>query len=97
MVSKASVGNSASMPSPAKRSRGKPFRRASEGPRSNALRVPSARSAAGPASRPVVTGERAVDVVPEIPEMIEAQRGYELNSRVMAAADEMMSAATRIR
>jgi flagellar basal-body rod protein FlgG len=39
----------------------------------------------------------SVDVVAEITELIEAQRGYELNSRVMAAADEMMSAATRIR
>lgn len=39
----------------------------------------------------------SVDVVAEITELIEAQRGYELNSRVMAAADEMMSATTRIR
>jgi flagellar basal-body rod protein FlgG len=41
--------------------------------------------------------DSSVDVVAEITELIEAQRGYELNSRVMAAADEMMSAATRIR
>ena len=41
--------------------------------------------------------DSSVDVVTEITELIEAQRGYELNSRVMAAADEMMSAATRIR
>lgn len=39
----------------------------------------------------------AVDVVSEITELIEAQRGYELNSRVMAAADEMLSAMTRVR
>lgn len=39
----------------------------------------------------------SVDVVAEITELIEAQRGYELNSRVMSAADEMLSAATRIR
>ncbi len=39
----------------------------------------------------------SVDVVAEITELIEAQRGYELNSRVMAAADEMLSAASRIR
>lgn len=41
--------------------------------------------------------DSSVDVVAEITELIEAQRGYELNSRVMAAADEMMSSATRIR
>jgi len=40
--------------------------------------------------------DSSVDVVAEITELIEAQRGYELNSRVMAAADEMMSAAPRI-
>lgn len=41
--------------------------------------------------------ESSVDVVAEITELIEAQRGYELNARVMSAADEMMSASTRIR
>jgi flagellar basal-body rod protein FlgG len=41
--------------------------------------------------------DSSVDVVAEITELIEAQRGYELNSRVMAAADEMMSSASRIR
>lgn len=41
--------------------------------------------------------DSSVDAVREITELIEAQRGYELNSRVMSAADEMMSAATRIR
>ncbi|MCH8168580.1 MAG: flagellar basal-body rod protein FlgG [Proteobacteria bacterium] len=41
--------------------------------------------------------DSSVDVVAEITELIEAQRGYELNARVMAAVDEMMSAATRIR
>ncbi len=41
--------------------------------------------------------DSSVDVVAEITELIEAQRGYELNARVMAAADEMMSAASRIR
>ena len=39
----------------------------------------------------------SVDVITEITELIEAQRGYELNSRVMAAADEMLSTAARIR
>ena len=39
----------------------------------------------------------SVDVVSEITELIEAQRGYELNSRVLSAADEMLSTASRIR
>ena len=41
--------------------------------------------------------ESSVDVVSEITELIEAQRGYELNSRVLAAADEMLSTTSRIR
>ena len=41
--------------------------------------------------------ESSVDVVAEITELIEAQRGYELNSRVLAAADEMLSTTSRIR
>ena len=41
--------------------------------------------------------ESSVDVVAEITELIEAQRGYELNSRVLSAADEMLSATSRIR
>ncbi|MEM0987301.1 MAG: flagellar basal-body rod protein FlgG [Pseudomonadota bacterium] len=41
--------------------------------------------------------DSSVDVVSEITELIEAQRGYELNSRVLSAADEMLSATTRIR
>ncbi|MEM6680307.1 MAG: flagellar basal-body rod protein FlgG [Pseudomonadota bacterium] len=41
--------------------------------------------------------ESSVNVVAEITELIEAQRGYELNARVMTAADEMLSAMTRIR
>lgn len=41
--------------------------------------------------------QSSVDVVSEITELIEAQRGYELNARVMSAADEMLSAMTRIR
>lgn len=39
----------------------------------------------------------SVNVVGEISELIEAQRGYEMNSKVLSAADEMYSAATRIR
>jgi flagellar basal-body rod protein FlgG len=41
--------------------------------------------------------DSSVDVVSEITEMIEAQRGYELNSQVMKAADEMLSTASRMR
>ncbi|MEM6945138.1 MAG: flagellar basal-body rod protein FlgG [Pseudomonadota bacterium] len=41
--------------------------------------------------------DSSVNVVAEITELIEAQRGYELNARVMSAADEMLSAMTRIR
>ena len=41
--------------------------------------------------------DSSVDVVAEITELIEAQRGYELNSRVLAAADEMLSSTNRIR
>ena len=41
--------------------------------------------------------ESGVDVVAEIADLIEAQRGYELNSKVLSAADEMYAAATRIR
>ena len=36
--------------------------------------------------------ESGVDVVQEISELIEAQRGYELNSKVISAADEMLAA-----
>ena len=41
--------------------------------------------------------ESSVDVVSEITELIEAQRGYELNSKVLSAADEMLSTTSRIR
>ncbi|GGY43929.1 flagellar basal-body rod protein FlgG [Parvularcula lutaonensis] len=41
--------------------------------------------------------DSSVDVVAEIADLIEAQRGYELNSKVMTAADEMLAATTRIR
>lgn len=39
----------------------------------------------------------SVDAVREITELIEAQRGYELNSKVITAADQMLSATTQIR
>lgn len=41
--------------------------------------------------------DSAVDVVAEITELIEAQRGYELNSQVLKAADEMLSTSSRLR
>lgn len=41
--------------------------------------------------------DSTVDVVNEIASLIEAQRGYELNSKVMTAADEILAATTRIR
>lgn len=41
--------------------------------------------------------DSGVDVVNEISELIEAQRGYELNSKVITAADEMYSTTTRMR
>lgn len=41
--------------------------------------------------------DSAVDVVQEIADLIEAQRGYELNSKVISASDEMLSVTTRMR
>ncbi len=41
--------------------------------------------------------ESNVDVVQQIAELIEAQRGYELNSKVISAADQMMASTTQIR
>jgi flagellar basal-body rod protein FlgG len=38
-----------------------------------------------------------VDAVKEITDLIEAQRGYELNSKVISAADQMMGAMVQIR
>ena len=38
-----------------------------------------------------------VNVVQEITNLITAQRAYEMNSRVIAASDEMLSALTRLR
>ena len=35
--------------------------------------------------------ESTVDAVREVTELIEAQRGYELNAKVITAADEMMA------
>lgn len=41
--------------------------------------------------------ESNVDVVQQISELIEAQRGYELNSKVISAADQMLGATNQIR
>ncbi len=41
--------------------------------------------------------ESSVDPVREITDLIEAQRGYELNSKVISAADQMLGATTQIR
>ncbi|WP_298915621.1 flagellar basal-body rod protein FlgG [uncultured Algimonas sp.] len=41
--------------------------------------------------------DSGVDVVEEISELIEAQRGYELNSKIITAADEMYATTTRLR
>ena len=39
----------------------------------------------------------SVDAVLEVTELIEAQRGYELNAKVLSAADQMLGATTQIR
>ena len=41
--------------------------------------------------------ESTVDAVREITELIEAQRGYELNAKVISAADQMLGATTQVR
>jgi flagellar basal-body rod protein FlgG len=41
--------------------------------------------------------ESSVDAVREITDLIEAQRGYELNAKVITAADQMLGATTQIR
>ncbi len=41
--------------------------------------------------------DSSVDAVREITELIEAQRGYELNAKVITAADQMLGATTQIR
>ncbi len=41
--------------------------------------------------------QSSVDAVREITELIEAQRGYELNSKVITAADQMLAATTQVR
>ncbi len=39
----------------------------------------------------------SVDAVREVTELIEAQRGYELNAKVITAADQMLGATTKVR
>lgn len=41
--------------------------------------------------------ESSVDSVREVTELIKAQRGYELNAKVITAADQMLSATTQVR
>lgn len=41
--------------------------------------------------------DSSVDAVREVTDLIEAQRGYELNAKVITAADQMLSATTQIR
>ena len=41
--------------------------------------------------------QSSVDPVKEVTDLIEAQRGYELNSKVISAADQMLSAMVQIR
>ncbi|MEM7508261.1 MAG: flagellar basal-body rod protein FlgG [Pseudomonadota bacterium] len=41
--------------------------------------------------------ESSVDAVREITELIEAQRGYEMNAKVITAADQMLGATVQIR
>ncbi|MDP1669201.1 flagellar basal-body rod protein FlgG [Phaeovulum sp.] len=41
--------------------------------------------------------ESSVDPVREITELIKAQRGYELNAKVITAADQMLAATTQVR
>lgn len=41
--------------------------------------------------------DSSVDPVREVTELIEAQRGYELNAKVITAADQMLSATTQVR
>lgn len=41
--------------------------------------------------------ESSVDLVKEVTELIKAQRGYELNAKVITAVDEMMSTTTQVK
>jgi flagellar basal-body rod protein FlgG len=41
--------------------------------------------------------DSSVDAVREITELIEAQRGYELNAKIISAADQMLAATTQVR
>ena len=41
--------------------------------------------------------DSSIDPVGEVTELIEAQRGYELNAKVISAADQMLGATTQVR
>ena len=47
--------------------------------------------------REVVLEDWSVDAVREVTELIEAQRGYEMNAKVISAADQMMAATAQVR
>ncbi|WP_407493737.1 flagellar basal-body rod protein FlgG [Pseudooceanicola sp. MF1-13] len=71
------------------------------------LFVPTEASGPANASTPGLDGlgtvrqgyleDSTVDAVREITELIEAQRGYELNAKVITAADQMLGATTQVR
>ena len=41
--------------------------------------------------------ESSVDSIKEVTELIKAQRGYELNAKVITAVDQMMSTTTQVK
>jgi flagellar basal-body rod protein FlgG len=41
--------------------------------------------------------ESSVDSVKEVTELIKAQRGYEMNAKVITAVDQMLAATTQLR
>ena len=55
-----------------------------------------ARTGSAPSARAILE-DSSVDAVREVTELIEAQRGYELNSKVITAADQMLAATTQVR
>lgn len=71
------------------------------------LFAPTAASGPGQAAQPGTEGlgrlqqgyleESSVNAVKEVTELIKAQRGYEMNAKVISAADQMLGATTQIR
>ena len=67
-----------------------------------ARKLPRARAGLAKRVEPVTlrqgfVEDSSVDPVREVTELIEAQRGYELNSKVISAADQMLGATTQVR